>query len=109
MKIRAMLLAVMACVGQAWGLGLDAVREAPGYVELADGTRAGANVKLERAWEGGQCTATLRNTGGEPVKVGRVVILEIPHTLPPETALYGEGLHHALPNRGNPGPTCAHW
>ena len=50
-----------------------------------------APLKLDRGWNGQLCMATLTNTGTAPVRVKEVVLFEIPHALPPETRLYGEG------------------
>jgi hypothetical protein len=70
---------------------LDAVKSAPGKVVLADGAAAPEGVRLVREWEGGLCRSRLVNGSAEAVRVKEVVLATIPHQLPGETRLYGEG------------------
>jgi hypothetical protein len=67
-------------------LSPDAVRRAPAAVVPAD-----ANVRVVREWSGSVCRSKLVNDGPTPVRVQEVVLFDIPHALPPETHLYGEG------------------
>ena len=48
-------------------------------------------LQVVRQWQGNYCKSTLINTGSEPVNVSEVVVLSIPHALPPSTAIWGEG------------------
>jgi len=72
-------------------LDLDAAQNTRGRVELPDGASAPETVLLNSKWDGPRCKSTLRNTGPDPVRIGRVVLLDLPHALPPETEFYGEG------------------
>src|SRR5262245_8123361 len=70
-------------------LSLDTVQNAPAKV-VAQGGDTG-EVKIVREWAGPVCRAKLVNEGKAPVKVKEVVLFDVPHALPPETHLYGEG------------------
>jgi alpha-galactosidase len=70
-------------------LSLDAVQKAPAKVVPVEGDAA--EVKVVREWAGMVCRAKLVNEGKAPVKVKEVVLFDVPHALPPETHLYGEG------------------
>jgi alpha-galactosidase len=48
-------------------------------------------VKLVREWDGPLCHSRLLNAGSRPVRIREVVLFDVLHGLPPETALYGEG------------------
>ncbi|PYQ40892.1 MAG: alpha-galactosidase, partial [Acidobacteria bacterium] len=50
-----------------------------------------SRVRLLRAWQGARCRARVRNAGPSVVTVAEVVLFDVPHSLPPETAIYGEG------------------
>jgi alpha-galactosidase len=77
--------------GGSGSLDLRALERAPGRVVAAKGSAAATRVRLIRAWEGPRCHARIRNTGRTPVDVAEVVLFELPHGLPAQTALYGEG------------------
>src|SRR5947209_6592604 len=69
---------------------VEAIRRAPGSVVGPDG-RAAPNVRLVRSWSGEFGRSELVNEGTEPVRIKEVVLFSVPHALPPETPLYGEG------------------
>jgi alpha-galactosidase len=71
-------------------LDLQTIRSARGRVLSPDGSDLTA-VRLARTWKGGRCRARIRNTGPKPVAVSEVVLFDVPHVLPPETPIYGEG------------------
>jgi alpha-galactosidase len=50
-----------------------------------------SGLKLERPWEQGRIKAQLTNHGSAPVRIREVVLFRVPHSLPDDTALYGEG------------------
>ena len=75
---------------RAAGLDLTALKRAPGRALAPDGSDL-KSVRLARVWNGSRCRARVRNTGRTAVDVGEVVLLDVPHALPPETAIYGEG------------------
>jgi alpha-galactosidase len=62
--------------------------KAPGRVVAIP---ASAKVRLERKWNGDLCRSRIVNEGREPALVQEVVLFDVPHGLPPATALYGEG------------------
>jgi alpha-galactosidase len=69
---------------------LASLRHAPGRVVTADGGDV-SRVRLVREWDGPRCHARVRNAGRSAVAVAEVVLFDVPHSLPPETAIYGEG------------------
>ncbi len=81
---------LMNC-GAAQAIDLQSIQAAPGHVELADATHAPDTVVLERTWNGPLCQARITNKGTGAVNIGRVVLFQFDHELPPETGLYGEG------------------
>ena len=50
-----------------------------------------SKLKLTRRWQGAICRSSLTNGGRNPVRVKEIILFDIPHELPPETRLYGEG------------------
>ncbi len=68
-----------------------ALRAAPWFVRLADGSVAAAGtVMLEREWVGDTCRSRLVNTSGGPLAVKEVVVFAAPHGFGADTTLYGE-------------------
>ncbi len=65
------------------------IARSPARVVLADETAHG--VTVERTWAGPVCRSRLVNAGAAAVRVKEVVLFDVPHALPPETQLYGEG------------------
>jgi alpha-galactosidase len=57
---------------------------------LADGADA-SHLRLVRDWDQSRCRARVKNTGRAAVYVAEVVLFDVPHALPAETAMYGEG------------------
>ncbi len=57
---------------------------------LADGGDV-SRVRLVREWKGARCRARVRNSGRSAVAVAEAVLFDVPHSLPAETAIYGEG------------------
>jgi alpha-galactosidase len=72
-------------------LGLESVKAAPARVRLTGGAPAGEALRVERSWSGPTCRSRLVNAGKVPMRVGEVVLFDVPHALPAETTLYGEG------------------
>jgi alpha-galactosidase len=70
---------------------LETVRRAPAAVVPADTDQAPPEVKVVREWSGSLCRARLVNEGKTPVRIKEVILFTVPHALPPETHLYGEG------------------
>jgi alpha-galactosidase len=89
----ALLLAATTCVRAEppAGLSLEAVRRAPATVTTTDGTAAPAEVKVVREWTGPLCRSRVVNEGQAAVRIKEVVLFDVPHALPPEAHLYGEG------------------
>ncbi len=52
---------------------------------------AASDIRLVRDWDGELCRSRLLNAGPRPVRIREVVLFDVEHGLPPETALYGEG------------------
>jgi alpha-galactosidase len=69
---------------------VEAIRRAPGSVIAAD-DRPIPKVRLVRSWSGELGRSELINEGTEPARIKEVVLFSVPHALPPETPLYGEG------------------
>src|SRR5437588_567617 len=84
-------LLLAAGLSAAPSLTPDAVRQAPARVVAAGGAATPAAVRVVRDWSGPLCRSRLVNDGPAPVRVQEVVLFDVPHALPPETALYGEG------------------
>jgi alpha-galactosidase len=72
-------------------LTLDAVKRAPAKVVTAEDTEAPPEVKVVRDWSGPLCRSRIVNEGKKPIRVKEIVLFDVPHALPPETHLYGEG------------------
>jgi alpha-galactosidase len=102
-----LLLAAAARGGEEDRVTLDTVKRATGAVRLAGGVPAPGTVRLERNWEGPVCRARLRNTRGAPVRIAEVLLASIPHRLPPETRLYGEGFQMLSQTGGTLGQPVA--
>jgi alpha-galactosidase len=85
----AILAAGALSLGRASALTPDEVAKAPARVVLSEG-RADM-IRVERIWAGPVCHSRLVNAGTAPVRVGEVVLFDVPHALAPETGLYGEG------------------
>jgi len=64
-----------------------AVAASPGRV-VGEASEA---VELLREWRGAFCRSRLVNGGRRSARIREVVLFDVPHGLPPETALYGEG------------------
>lgn len=46
---------------------------------------------IARNCRGTRCAPSVKNTGKQPVRVKEIVLFSLPHALPPDTRLYGEG------------------
>jgi alpha-galactosidase len=68
----------------------DAIRKAPGSVVTIDG-KANPSIVLKRGWTGDFCKSSIVNEGNEPARIKEVALFRVPHALPLETPLYGEG------------------
>ena len=71
-------------------LDLAALKGARGRVVAAGGSSA-ASVRLTHEWDGPRCHARVKNAGRSAVALAEVVLFDVPHALPPETKVYGEG------------------
>ena len=97
MKLHIALLTMLAAAGWTWRASeatdfLARLKAAPGKVILADGSTADpAAVKVECVWKGDVCQPRLRSTCKTALRVRRVDLFDLPHGLPPDTTLYGEG------------------
>ena len=60
-------------------------------IVLSDGTEASDSLVLLREWEGTICKSELQNRSSKPVRIHSVVLFSIPHSLPLDTRIYGEG------------------
>jgi alpha-galactosidase len=64
---------------------------APSKIIPVDTAQDISKLKLNRQWQGTICRSSLVNNGQENVRIKEIVLFDIPHDLPPETRLYGEG------------------
>jgi alpha-galactosidase len=70
---------------------LQTVQKSPVSVVLADGNASPATLRVAREWTGNVCQSKVTNEGKTPVKIKEIVVADVPHALPPQTHLYGEG------------------
>jgi alpha-galactosidase len=75
---------------QTGALDAGLLARAPWQAIGGDGQPLG-DVQVSRSWDGSICRSTATNTRREPVRVRHVVLFDVAHRLPLETALYGEG------------------
>jgi alpha-galactosidase len=75
----------------ASSLSLESLAKAPGRIVRADGATAGPGLRLDRRWQGPLCRPRVVNETGAPIRIREVVLFELPHALPAQTSLYGEG------------------
>ena len=91
LRFRAFLaIGLMASPSLASSELAEAIRKAPGWVVTSSGP-APASIRLSRAWSGDFCRSSIVNDGKEPARIKQVVLFRVPHALPLETPLYGEG------------------
>ena len=81
----------------------DSFKRAPSRVVLTDAAASSDAIRLMRIWDGGVCRSQLTNTGKQAAAIKEVVLFDVPHALPPETALYGEGFQMLSQNGGTLG------
>ncbi len=67
------------------------IKESECEFVLSDGSEAPDSLALVQLWEGPVCESELQNRGSKPVRIHSVVLFSIPHSLPPDTRIYGEG------------------
>lgn len=72
---------------------LNFLKGLPAQVRLADGTIAGAELRLERAWSGDSMRAALRNDSAAPVRVREVALMYGRFPLAASCPFYSEGFH----------------
>lgn len=72
---------------------LNFLKGLPAQVRLADGTTAGAELRLERAWSGDSMRAALRNDSAAPVRVREVALMYGRFPLAASCPFYSEGFH----------------
>ena len=77
--------------GSLTRLTRQAFENARSLIVPADAPNSADSVKVYRRWSGPTCSTKLTNTGKTAARIKEVVVFEIPHALPPETRLYGEG------------------
>ena len=89
------------------GAGLitpESFKRAPFRVVLSGAADAGHVIRLVRTWDGsGVCRSTLTNTGTKAAAIKEVILFDVPHALPPETPVYGEGFQMLSQNGGTLG------
>ncbi len=87
------LAGAMAAGARAASQALDlrTVAASPGRVVPGEAATESRSVRLVREWEGTVCRSRLINAGPRPVRIREVVLFDVVHGLPAETALYGEG------------------
>src|SRR5688572_19326660 len=84
-------------------LDLAAVIRAPWRATTIDGSSAPGTVQLTRALYDGFCQPQIRNAGAAPVALKEVVLFAVPHTMPADTPLYGEGFQMLSQSGGTVG------
>lgn len=67
------------------------IRQTPGQVRVSGDQAHADGLTLKREWDGPLLRTTLTNRSDGPVEVGEVVLFDIAHGQPGETAFYGEG------------------
>jgi len=72
-------------------LELNAFSKAAWRATTPDGAAAPPTIELRRTWNGARCRSELFNKGKTAVPIKEVVLFDVPHTLPSDTPLYGEG------------------
>ena len=77
-------------VGRAYAGISESIALRPGRVVPQDPAADVSRLKLTVQWSGNICRPVLTNTGSVPMSVKEVVLFEYKHSLPPDTALYGE-------------------
>jgi alpha-galactosidase len=85
-----MMTLLMAWSARADSELIQAIRRASGAVIAPDGELA-PSVRLIRNWTGEVARSEVVNEGPDPARIKEVILFFLPHTLPPETPLYGEG------------------
>jgi alpha-galactosidase len=91
--IAALTLAWLVCARQGSADDLIArLGKAPGRIEQPGGGPLDASrVRLDRHWDGSRCTASVTNVGKQPMRLGNIVLFDLPaHGLDPRTPIYGE-------------------
>ena len=73
------------------GLTRAALERASWRVVTTDGQPAG-DVRVQRSWRGDVCRSRIVNGGSRAVRLREIVLFDAPHTLPPDTPFYGEGM-----------------
>ena len=81
---RRFLMGAAALLQTQGGVSREGLERSRGYAPGAP------SVRLERLWLGDLCRMRVVNTGKESVAVKEVVLFDLKHDLPGETALYGE-------------------
>jgi len=70
---------------------LNTIRSAPACVESDTPPETIQSIVVETRWDGNVCKASVTNKGNVSVAIKEVLLARIPHQLPGETKLYGEG------------------
>jgi len=80
----------LAALPIAQAIGNRSAASSSGSVIGEDGAVL-RDVELIREWDGALCRSHLVNPGSRAVRVRRAVLLDVELSMPPSTALYGEG------------------
>jgi alpha-galactosidase len=86
----AFAIVLWTCVPASAALDLETILRAPADVRL-EGQPRNVSLEVSRRGMGDLFRAEVVNKGEDPVRVKEVVLFRVPHTLPPETKIYGEG------------------
>ena len=71
-------------------LELATVKRSPGRIVPVDPAAGVERIELRRDWKDGFCASRVINHADHPVRIREVVLVSIPHSLSPDTHLYGE-------------------
>ena len=88
---------------------LESIRAArPQAVAATTPDAAESALEVEMRWSGDQARPVVRNRSNAPVALREVVLFDVPHGFPQETAFYGEGLQMLAQYGGTLGAPVDH-
>jgi alpha-galactosidase len=81
---------------------LDRLRQAPSRIEDTDHKNVDPSIlRLNTTWKGDRCSFSLTNISRQPVKVGNIILFDLPqHGLKSSTPVYGEGFQMLTDTKG---------
>jgi alpha-galactosidase len=98
---QAMVVVATLAVAGAWPdpsladlpkmLTIEDVKAAPYRVVTVDNINVADDIKVTREWSGSICRSRIVHNAQLPVRIKEIVLFDIPHALPLQTHLYGEG------------------